>query len=132
MKRFFLVFLLLSLHFLYVGAQTVNDVLPSYNDARRNVQRSMQYQPKDDAFVSENGTNRFTRALYGGYTDYRIETSDVPIFAVAKKGQYKSVRFEVAGVPLDSADYCKSWYHDGMRSYILGDHPCACGGASRC
>ena len=122
MKRFLLLFSLLSIHYLYVGAQTVSGALPSYNDARRGMQRSLQYKPQDDAFICENGTNRFTRALYGGYTDYRIETSDVPIFAVAKKGHYKSVRFEIAGVPLDSVDYCKSWYHDGMRSYILGDH----------
>ena len=122
MKRFLLLFSLLSIHYLYVGAQTVSGALPSYNDARRGMQRSLQYKPQDDAFICENGTNRFTRALYGGCTDYRIETSDVPIFAVAKKGHYKSVRFEIAGVPLDSVDYCKSWYHDGMRSYILGDH----------
>ena len=84
--------------------------------------RYLQYYPQGDGFYSENGHNRFTRALYGGWTDYRIETSDRPIFAVAKKGHYKSERFEIEGVPLDSADYCKSWYHDGMRSYLLGDH----------
>ena len=69
MKRFLLLFSLLSIHYLYVGAQTVSGALPSYNDARRGMQRSLQYKPQDDAFICENGTNRFTRALYGGYTD---------------------------------------------------------------
>ena len=121
MKRFSSLFVFI-IHYLYVGAQLANGALPSYNDECRDLKRSLQYKPEYDAFVSENGKNRFTRALYGGYSDYRIETSDVPIFAVAKKGHYKSVRFEIFGVPLDSADYCKSWYHDGMRSYILRDH----------
>ncbi|MCR4603278.1 MAG: DUF4450 domain-containing protein [Prevotella sp.] len=82
----------------------------------------MQYFPQDDAFINENGINRFTRALYGGWSDYRIETSDRPIFAVAQKGHHKSVRFEIEGVPLESTDYCKSYYRNGMRTYLLGDH----------
>jgi hypothetical protein len=80
------------------------------------------YYPQDDAIVNENGNNRFTRALYGGWTDYRIETSDRPLFAVAKRGYHKSVRFEIEGVPLESTDYCKSYYRNGMRTYLLGDH----------
>ena len=105
------------------GAQTtIAGALPSYNDQVAGTVRQQQYWPQGQAFVCENGRNRFTRALYGGWTDYRIETSDRPIFAIVKKGHHKNVRFEVEGVPLDSTDYCKSWYHDGMRSYLLGDH----------
>ncbi|MBQ9357363.1 MAG: DUF4450 domain-containing protein [Prevotella sp.] len=102
-------------------AQAVQGALPSYNDARRGLSRILQYTPQGDAFVCENGRNRFTRALYGGWTDYRIETSDRPIFAIVKKGHHKSVRFEIEGVPIDSAGYCKSIYHDGMRTYLLYD-----------
>ena len=122
MKRFSFLLTLFSLHALCSGAQGVPGALSSYNEGRRGMERTLQYKPQGNDFVCENGDNRFTRALYGGYTDYRIETSDRPIFAVVKKGHCKSVRFEIAGVPIDSADYCKSWYHDGMRSYILGDH----------
>ncbi len=103
-------------------AQTVDGAMPSYNDARRDAARQLNYYPDGPDIVTERAQNRFTRALYGGWSDYRIETSDVPIFAVAKKGHYKSVRFEIEGVPLDSTDYCKASYHDGMRSYLLGDH----------
>ena len=105
-----------------VGAQGIAGAMQSYNDDKRGTHRRQQYFPQDDEFVNENGLNRFTRALYGGWTDYRIETSDCPIFAVAKKGHYKSVRFEIEGVPLDSTDYCKSYYRNGMRTYLLGDH----------
>ena len=84
-------------------------------------QALQQYYPSGRAIICQNGTNRFTRALYGGWTDYRIETSDRPVFAIAKKGHYKSVRFEVAGVPLEDAVYCYASYEDGMRSYILQD-----------
>ncbi|MBQ8096653.1 MAG: DUF4450 domain-containing protein [Prevotella sp.] len=103
-------------------AQTVAGAMPSYNEPQKGEPRTMQYTPQGDAFVCENGKNHFTRALYGSHTDYRVETSDVPIFAVTKKGHHKSVRFEIEGVPLDSTDYCKAWYRNGMRTYLLGDH----------
>ena len=81
-----------------------------------------QYRPENGGFVCENGTNRFTRALYGGWTDYRIETSDRPVFAVVKKNHHRNLRFRVDGVALDSVDYCKATYINGMRVYSLRDH----------
>ena len=83
---------------------------------------SAQYKPENRAFVCENGNNRFTRALYGPHTDYRIETSDRPIFAIVKKGYHRSLRFEVEGVQLDKAQYCWASYDEGMRTYILSDN----------
>ncbi len=80
-----------------------------------------KYRPENRGFVCENGRNLFTRALYGGHSDYRIETGDMPIFAIVKKGHYRSLRFEVEGVKLDSAEYCWCKYEDGMRTYILSD-----------
>ncbi len=79
------------------------------------------YRPEGRAFVCENGNNRYTRALYGGPTDYRIETSDRPVFAVAKKGHHRHVAFRVNGVDLEQVAWCKAWYVDGMRSYCLRD-----------
>lgn len=80
-----------------------------------------QYDPENGAFVCENGTNRFTRALYGSHTDWRLETSDRPVFAVVKKGHHRHISFEINGVSLDSTDYCKAWYQNGMRRYHLRD-----------
>ena len=90
--------------------------------------QAQHYVPKDRAFVCENGNNRFTRALYGSHTDYRIETSDRPIFAIVKKGHHKSLRFEVAGVPLEQTDYCWTSYESGIRRYVLQDKRLAAAG----
>lgn len=85
------------------------------------VPRSVQYKPEGNAFVCVNGKNRFTRALYGSNTDYRIETSDKPIFALYKSKNYKSLRFVLQGVQLDEVEWCEARYADGQRSYIAKD-----------
>ena len=105
-----------------MAQQPISGVLQAYNEDSRGKQRTQQYRPEDGAFVCENGTNRFTRALYGGYSDYRLETSDRPVFAVAKKNHHRHIRFVANGVALDSTDYCKASYRDGMRLYSLRDH----------
>ena len=94
----------------------------SNNEAKRGAARTLQYRPEGDAFVCVNGKNRYTRALYGGYTDYRLETSDRPIFAVFKKGYHRNIRFLINGVPAETTDYCKAWYATAQRSYHLRDH----------
>ena len=77
------------------------------------------YQPSGRAFVCVNGSNRYTRALYGGPTDYRIETSDRPVFAIYKKNNCRNIQLRIDGVPLDATDRCVASYEDGMRSYDL-------------
>ena len=103
--------------------QRVGDFIEStsYNLDKIGVERSQQYFPERGAFVCENGSNRFTRALYGSLTDWRLETSDRPVFAVVKKGRHRNVRFRVNGVALDSTDYCKATYINGMRIYSMKD-----------
>lgn len=97
----------------------------SYNDSKRGVKRYQQYFPEGNSFVCINGENRYTRALYGGYTDYRIETSDRPIFAIYKKNNHRNICFVMfyngMKYRLDSLDFCKAWYADGMRNYLLRD-----------
>ncbi len=77
------------------------------------------YTPEGRAFVCENGSNRYTRALYGSPTDYRIETSDRPVFAIFKKGKHRNVRLRLNGVALDSTTNCIARYEDGMRNYTV-------------
>lgn len=83
--------------------------------------RAQQYFPEGDAFVCVNGNNRYTRALYGSNTDYRIETSDMPIFALYKQKVYRNVRFVIDGVNLEAAQYCKASYEKGRRTYVVKD-----------
>ena len=119
-RLFLLLCLITGWH--YALAQTVKGALPSLNDERRDTPRKQQYAPTlDGGFVCENGSNRFTRALYGGPTDYRIETSDRPIFTVVKKGHHRNVSFRADGLPLDSTDYCRALYINGTRRYDLTD-----------
>ena len=80
---------------------------------------AQNYRPEGRAFVCVNGQNRFTRSLYGNHTDYRIETSDRPVFALYQKGDCRNLAFRINGVPLDATDYCEARYQDGMRSYVL-------------
>ena len=89
------------------------------------------YTPEADGFVCETSAgrnlqsqkpaNRFTRALYGSHSDWRLETSDNPVFAIVKKGYHRHLRFRAGGVPLDSTDDCRSAYVDGQRNYVLKD-----------
>ena len=120
MIRSLLSLLLVACSASFVEAQ-IAGALPSYNDGKQNVERTQQYFPEGDAFVCENGNNRFTRALYGSHTDWRVETSDRPVFAVVKKNHHRHIRFQVNGVPIDSTDYCKASYVNGMRIYCLRD-----------
>ena len=107
----------------FAQKQKVGDFIEStsYNLDKIGVERSQQYFPEGDAFACVNGTNRFTRALYGSHTDWRVETSDRPVFAVVKKGGHRNIRFRVNDVALDSTDYCRALYVNGMRIYSLRD-----------
>lgn len=93
--------------------------------AQTSVERKANYRPDGRAFVCVNGVNRYTRALYGSYADYRIETSDRPIFALYKKKDNKNIRFRISyegqKMQLDSADYCEARYEAGRRDYIIKD-----------
>lgn len=97
----------------------------SYNEEKRGAERSLNYFPSGEDIVCVNGENRYTRALYGGYTDYRVETSDMPIFAIYKKSGYRNIRFRAIyndkEVQLEHADFCEARYSDGSRRYIVKD-----------
>ncbi len=106
-------------------AQTkkVGDYIETFSNAEKNgmVPRQIQYYPDGTDFVCVNGKNRFTRALYGSNTDYRIETSDRPVFALYQSKNYRSLRFLINGVQLDESDYCEARYGKGRRSYVVRD-----------
>ncbi len=87
--------------------------------------RTMRYYPDGRDIVCLNGAGRYTRALYGTHTRFRLETSDKPIFAVYDKADSRNIRFylKYAGreLQLDSVSRCEARYQGGMRSYRLGD-----------
>ena len=83
----------------------------------------MQYWPEGRSIVCVNGENRYTRALYGSHTLFRLETSDRPIFATYDKGNSKNIRLYLTTggktVRLDSTTYCKAEYEGGERRYLV-------------
>lgn len=99
--------------------------LPSLSQTQSIMQRKANYLPEGRTFVCENGNNRYTRALYGSTDEYRIETSDRPIFAIYKKNSHRNIRFRIKydgmTMQVDSADYCKAVYEAGRRNYIVKD-----------
>ena len=99
-----------------------NMVLPMVS---AEVVRQSSYYPEGNAFVCVNGNNRYTRALYGSTAEWRVETSDRPIFATYKKNQTGNIRFRISdGIQtmwLDEAEYCKASYEAGRRDYLLKD-----------
>ena len=99
----------------------------SYNDHKRGAARTLQYRPDGEDFVSVNGKNRYTRALYASHTAFRLETSDRPIFAVYEKRNSKNIHFHLvladsSVTPLEETAWCESRYTPGRRSYRL-KHP---------
>lgn len=100
----------------------VNMVLPMVS---AEVVRQSSYYPEGNAFVCVNGNNRYTRALYGSMAEWRVETSDRPIFATYKKNQTGNIRFRISDgrqtMWLDEAEYCKASYEAGRRDYLLKD-----------
>ena len=82
---------------------------------------AQNYRPSGQAFVCSNGQNRYTRALYGSHTEWRVETSDRPVFAIFKKGNHRHIRLRINGLALDSTSQCDASYEAGMRSYIVRD-----------
>lgn len=97
-----------------------------HNPLDRKGERVMQYHPTSDGFIrSTNGNNLYTRALYGGHTAFRMETSDRPIFAAFHGKENRNVHFllEINGREqrLDSVANCESFYRGGERRYVLSD-----------
>lgn len=98
----------------------------SYNDIKRGKPRLLQYLPDGDDFVCVNGENRYTRALYGSHTAWRLETSDRPIFATYVKNDSRNISFRLHFpnghvYPLEKTSWCEARYTPGRRSYILKD-----------
>ena len=98
----------------------------SYNDHRRGAPRTLQYLPDGEDFVCVNGKNRYTRALYGSPTAWRLETSDRPIFATYVKRDSRNIRFRLrlpggTVTPLEETSWCEARYTPGRRTYRLTD-----------
>jgi hypothetical protein len=55
--------------------------------------RKIHYVPDGSSFVLKNGTRKFNRALYGSNTGFRVETGDLPEFAMYMPGMGGNLKF---------------------------------------
>ena len=88
-------------------------------------ERSFHYQPDGNSLVCINGDARFTRALYGGNTAFRLETSDRPEFALWLPGMGGNITFFLdtpdGRLDLDKTSYVCCRYIAGKRTYLIQD-----------
>ena len=88
--------------------------------------RQMNYWPDGRDIVCVNGQNKYTRALYGTHTYWRLETSDRPIFAtVNNKKDCRNIQlyliYNKGEQNLTDATFCEARYRGGRRIYLLRD-----------
>ncbi|MBP3843610.1 MAG: DUF4450 domain-containing protein [Prevotella sp.] len=87
--------------------------------------RKQQYYPEGRDIVCQDGDKRYNRALYGSYTEYRLETSDRPIFAVYRSKAHKNIRFRLTAngktTLLEQTTHAEARYNAGKRVYKLTD-----------
>ncbi len=83
--------------------------------------RTMRYYPDGRDIVCLGGTQKYTRSLYGTGTTFRLETSDMPVFAVFDGAESRHFSFTINGRNMEHLQYCEARYQGGMRRYVLGD-----------
>ncbi len=88
-------------------------------------ERELRYYPEGEDFVIQNGNRKFTRALYGTNTGFRLETSDVPEFALymPRLGGNLSLGI-ISGEKslwLNDAESIEARYRAGSRIYTVAD-----------
>ncbi|UOQ96791.1 DUF4450 domain-containing protein [Hymenobacter sp. 5317J-9] len=90
-----------------------------------NQPRTLRYRPDGTDFVIENGTRRFTRALYGTNTGFRVEAGDLPEFALYLPGMGGNLKFGLLANGqskwLISAAHITARYRPGAMLYDITD-----------
>ncbi len=113
------------LPFLLWGVAVSAQPLASLNDSQRGAQRELRYTPDGEDFVIVNGDKKFNRALYGAHTGFRVETGDVPEFALYLPRMGGNLSFGIVSgskvLPLNKASYIESRYRAGSRIYTIKD-----------
>ncbi len=96
---------------------TVNDQM---SQSQILAPRQLNYWPEDGDFVTLNGKNRYTRALYGGNTAFRLETSDGLEFGLfmPNMGGNVTMTFLEGATPILGYDI-ETRYRAGQRIYSV-------------
>ncbi|HET7734145.1 MAG TPA: DUF4450 domain-containing protein, partial [Paludibacter sp.] len=88
-------------------------------------ERELRYRPEGEDFVIVNGDAKFNRALYGTHTGFRVETGDVPEFALYLPRMGGNLSFSIGNkektIALNNANRIESRYRAGSRIYSITD-----------
>jgi hypothetical protein len=122
----FLCFLLL-LPLFFLESTSAQELYPPKLPTQlwHNQERTLRYHPEGRDFVIPNGNRRFTRALYGTNTAFRVEAGDLPEFAMYMPGMGGNLKFGlIAGDQskwLISAQKITARYRPGSMIYDIED-----------
>ncbi len=90
-----------------------------------NKERNLHYKPEGKDFVLHSGSKKFNRALYGTNTGFRVETGDLPEFAMYMPGMGGNCKI---GITVDGkskwiteAANIKTVYRPGSMIYEIKD-----------
>jgi len=87
--------------------------------------RELRYSPNGQDFVIVNGKLKFNRALYGTHSGFRVETGDVPEFALYLPRLGGNLSFSIGNnqqaISLNNAARIESRYRAGSRIYTITD-----------
>ena len=90
-----------------------------------NELRELRYKPVGQDFVIVNGDKKFNRALYGTHSGFRVETGDVPEFALYLPRMGGNLSFSIIAnektLELNKAMRIESIYRAGSRIYNISD-----------
>ncbi|MBS2097409.1 DUF4450 domain-containing protein [Carboxylicivirga linearis] len=94
--------------------------------AKVNYDRELRYSPNaNGGFEIVNGDKRFNKALYGGHSAFRIETSDMPEFGFFMPNEGGNLQIGLIqrdkSLWLNDASKIKSTYYPGCRVYEIQD-----------
>ncbi len=124
-KRITKLYILLSLFIVLNRAAGNAQPLPSLHEGKHLSKRSLRYIPDGEDFVIVNGKNKFNRALYGSHSGFRLETGDVPEFALYLPRMGGNLSFALCNgkdtISLNNARYIESRYRPGTRLYTIKD-----------
>lgn len=95
------------------------------SENKQPARRELRYKPDGEDFVITNGDKKYNRALYGTHSGFRVETSDVPEFALYLPRMGGNLSFQIGDlhseISLNKAKNIECRYRAGSRIYTISD-----------
>ncbi len=110
---------------LFLTVVSFTSVIAQEKALWHNQKRQLHYKPDGRNFLLVNGNRKFNRALYGTNTGFRVETGDLPEFALYMPGMGGNFKLGISNGKnskwITEADSIETRYAPGVMEYILRD-----------